>query len=225
MDKYQTVNFLEKVKDGVEQKANNVKTEHFETNYIILLDKSASMKYGSKKGMSRWDQSSSVVSNLAQACCASSPSGISLYFFGNPGKLDMFTGIKSHSQVVDLFTKTKPSGSTCLEGALAAAFKSHFTRDAQTRTKCPTSILVITDGEPNSKSAVVDEIALASKRCTTKTELSVSFMQVGDDSQCMVFFGKLNKPKNRSKFNNCPVDCLTYSQISNIDDFVSQSLK
>jgi hypothetical protein len=39
------------------------------------------------------------------------------------GKLDYHQGIKSQQQVVDMFTKTKPFGTTCLEGALAAGFK------------------------------------------------------------------------------------------------------
>jgi uncharacterized protein with von Willebrand factor type A (vWA) domain len=65
--------------------------------------------------------------------------------------LKIFNGIKSANQVTELFSKTRPEGTTCLHGAMAHALNTHFTRS--NRLKVPTSILVITDGEPNSKSA------------------------------------------------------------------------
>jgi len=184
---YATVTFLEKV-----QETN-------QTNYIVMIDKSGSMgldkngKETKKLDLTRWTQSSKVVSVLAQACCATSPDGISIYFFGSPGKLQTFTGIKSQTQVIELFSKNKPGGTTCLEGSLAKSFEYHFAR--KDRLSVATSILVITDGWPDSKSAVIQEIISASKKCQTATEISVSFMQVGADSKCGEFFKKIRKIK------------------------------
>jgi hypothetical protein len=209
--KYQTVAFLEKVND------------QNENNYIVMIDKSSSMKAPTKTNKNRWGQSAVVLQSLAQACCDTSPEGISVYFFGSKGKLDVHNGIKSQQQVVDLYAKTVPYGTTCLDGALATAFKSHFARDPAVRAKVPTSILVITDGEPDSKTAVVDEIIAASKKCKAK-EISISLLQVGNDTQCGEFFKKLNKPKNKAKFANCPVDCLSYGQVGDVDGFVSAGL-
>jgi len=236
-DNFQTVAFLEKVHDGLasatmtvytdekgNQKEEIVQPAKNKTNYIVLIDKSQSMSTKNKKGVSRWTQSANVVSVLATSCIASSPEGIAVYLFGSPGRLDIHTGVKSPAQVTELFSRTKPAGTTCLEGALQAAFNSHIKRGIPLRTEVPTSILVITDGQPNSKSAVIDTLSNFSKQMVSADELSVSFLQVGDDSLCGAFFGKLNKPKNKSKFASCPVDCLTSSQINNIDEFVNTAL-
>jgi len=152
-----------------------------------MIDRSGSMQG------KRWTQSSKVVSCIAQACCNHSPEGIAVYFFGSPGRLEVFPGIKSQQQVLDIFAKVKPAGTTCLEESLQKGFKSHFTRSD--RLAVPTSILVITDGEPNSKTAVENVIVAASKECKTAKEVSVSFMQVGEDSLCGKFFKKIRKRK------------------------------
>jgi len=209
---YQTVAFLEKVND----KNQN--------NFIVMIDKSASMKAPTKTNKNRWGQSSVVTASLALACLTASPEGINVYFFGSKGKLDSFQGIKDQKQVLDLYAKIVPNGTTCLEGALSAAFKSHFARDVTVRAKVPTSILIITDGEPDSKSAVIDELIAGSKKCTNNKEISVSFLQVGNDAQCEIFFKKLKKPKNVAKFSNIPVDCLCYSEIGDVDSFVGAGL-
>jgi len=184
-------------------------------NYIIMIDKSGSMTGR------RWVQSSQATATLARACCRSSPEGITVYFFGSPGQLKIFTGIKSSQQVTDLFNKNVPQGTTCLEGALAHAFNSHFQRP--NRLKIPTSILVITDGEPNSKRAVVNEIVSATFKCQSPTELTVSFMQVGDDAKCGHFFRKLDKSRLKSKY--AIVDTMSYHQVRNLEDYISSVLK
>jgi len=204
--------------------------EQNETNFIIMIDKSGSMRAGSKKGderkggTTRWEMCSNVVKVLTQACIVSSPEGISLYFFGSPGTLGVHNKVKSQDQVNHLFDSIAPKGTTCLDEALSEAFCTHLKRKPEERIKIPTSILVITDGEPNSKTAVLDLIISLSKKAEKPGGISVSFMQIGDEEMCAKFFGKLNKPKNKNKYPNVAVDCLTYDLIKNIEEFVAQSL-
>jgi len=103
---------------------------------------------------------------------------------------------------------------------LQRAFQDHFTK----KLSIPTSILIITDGFPDSKSAAIKEIMLASKKLQKKDEISVSLMQIGNDDKCKEFFHKLEKCQTKLQFPNIFVDCLPYTKVENIDQFVNDSL-
>jgi len=175
-----------------------------------MIDKSGSM---SNRG--RWQEAQRAVSLVTTACCKASPEGITVYFFGSPGSLQKFTNIKSGDQVITLFQKCRPAGTTCLDGALANAFESHF----QKPKKLPTNILVITDGEPNSKQAVVKEILNAANRCLNADELAVSFLQVGNDAACARFLRKIDKCRMKARYPI--VDTLSHEQVANFETYVA----
>jgi len=188
-------------------------------NYMIMIDKSGSMALGKP---TRWAQSARVSLTVTSSCLQHSPEGIDVYFFGSPDQLETYPGLKSKDDVQQIFQSKKHlGGTTALEGALAKGFATHFARPLSV----PTSILVITDGWPNSKSSVIHEITNASKKCQTTSEISISLMQVGNDDKCKEFFKKLEKAQSKGKFPNIMVDCLNYTQVQNLGDFVSNSLK
>jgi hypothetical protein len=62
--------------------------------------------------------------------------------------------------------------------------------------------------------AVVNEIVIATQKMQSPNELSISFMQVGDDSKCGAFFRKLEKSRLKSKY--AIVDTMSYS-MSHLD--------
>jgi len=221
MKKYATIAFLDKVQEKNEE-TQTMKFKPATTNtvnYIIMIDKSGSMAQGKP---TRWAKSAKVVASVTKSCVQHSPEGVAVYFFGTPGLLEVHEGIKEQQNVIDLFTaKKKLAGTTCLEGALQKGFQVHFSKPFSV----PTSILVITDGFPNSKSAAINEIIGASKKCQKKQEISISFLQVGNDSKCGEFFKKLEKAQSKGQFPNVAVDCLSYAQVQNIEQLVSDRLK
>jgi len=189
----------------------NVSTKN-SCDFVVMIDKSGSM---STRG--RWQEAQRAVALVTTACCRASPEGITVFFFGSPGSLQKFTNVKSGEQVISLFQKCRPAGTTCLDGALANAFESHF----QKPKKLPTSILVITDGEPNSKQAVVKEIMNAANRCQTPHELAVSFLQVGNDAACTRFLRKIDKCRMKARYPI--VDTLSHDQVANFEAFVKSA--
>ena len=61
-------------------------------------------------------------------------------------------------------------------------------RDIQDRSKSkPMTLLVITDGEPNNKSSVSTNIINETKKISDEHALSISFIQVGNDSGAKAF--------------------------------------
>jgi len=57
--------------------------------------------------------------------------------------------------VINAFRSQRPEGSTCLDGVLRIAFDEHF------RKGCQTTILVITDGEPDDRKAGTFSIVIS----------------------------------------------------------------
>jgi hypothetical protein len=85
-------------------------------------------------------------------------------------------------KVKELFRKMSPGGSTDLAGVLRLALKQHWERGGT-----PETILVITDGEPNEQEPVKRVITQAANRLERDEDLSISFIQIGNDKQAHRF--------------------------------------
>jgi len=155
--------------------------QNLQRDYILIVDKSGSM------AGSRWKEARAAVSMIAPSACQADPDGITLYFFSGPGHMKKYTNIKTSQQVTDCFEKERTGGTTDLAGVLSAAFTEHFSRPGT-----QTTILVITDGEPNSKDHVVKEIVNAANRIQRDEDLSVSFIQIGNDKEATKFLKSLD---------------------------------
>jgi len=199
------IRFIEK--DLVEEELAFVKTKFFkslkkgidnltERDYIIILDKSGSMD-GEK-----WEEAQRALSKLAPFVCKADPDGITLYVFSS--SFQKFSNIQNEKDVTKIFKKTKPGGSTALHTVLEAAFEEHFQGGKQT------TILVITDGSPDSQSNVITVIEGASNRIDKDEDLSVTFIQIGNDSGARNFLKQLDDDLN-GKFDI--VDTVTMEEM------------
>jgi hypothetical protein len=92
------------------------------------------------------------------------------------------------SKVSQVFQENEPSGRTDLAGVLQDAIQNYFQRKATGQTK-PNgeTILIVTDGEPDERKAVMKVIIEASRRMDRDEELAMSFIQVGNDAQATKF--------------------------------------
>jgi len=154
---------------------------NLQRDYILIVDKSGSM------AGARWKEARTAVQMIAPSACRADPNGITIYFFSGPGSLKKYSNIKTPQDVSICFEKERPGGTTDLAGVLSAAFQEHFSQPG-----VQTTILVITDGEPNHKGAVVKEIVNASNRLTRDEDLSVSFIQIGNDRAATTFLKALD---------------------------------
>jgi uncharacterized protein with von Willebrand factor type A (vWA) domain len=100
------------------------------------------------------------------------PDGISLVFFSN-GPIAAERNVRTSADVERYFTQHKPGGTTDLAGVLDFTLKEHFSGGST-----PTTILVVTDGEPNDSKAVKKVIIDAANRINADVDLSISFIQV-----------------------------------------------
>lgn len=155
-------------------------------DYTLIIDKSGSMSIKDQVGgKSRWQVMQESTLALASKCEELDPDGITIYLFsGRFKRYDQVTATK----VGQIFQENEPSGRTDLAGVLQDATNSYFQRKAASQTKeNGETILVVTDGEPDDRKAVMKVIIEASRRIERDEELAISFIQIGTDAQATKF--------------------------------------
>jgi hypothetical protein len=182
-------------------------------DYILLVDRSGSMNTGT-----RWRDAESAVRVLAPHICRFDPDGITLIFFDHVVK--RFDNVVNAATVTSLFKEHKPRGSTALHTALDVAFRAHFDS-----TRGATTILVVTDGAPDSQDKVKQVIVKAANAIEADAELSISFVQIGADKGATAFLRHLDDELvGTAKFDI--VDAVTSEDVENMtfNELIARSL-
>jgi hypothetical protein len=127
---------------------------------------------------------------IASKCEEFDPDGITVYLFS--GRFKRYDNVTA-SKVGQIFQENEPSGRTDLASVLQDATNNYFQRKTARQTKQNgETILVVTDGEPDDRKAVMKVIIEASRRMDRDEELAISFVQVGTDSQATKFLKVLD---------------------------------
>lgn len=181
-------------------------------DYTLIIDKSGSMATPDQKGgRTRWFAAQESTFALASKCEQFDPDGITVYVFS--GKFRRYENVTS-SKVNQVFQENDPSGTTDLAAVLKHATDNYFERKVAGETK-PNGeiILVITDGEPDDRKAVMKVIIEASRRMERDEELGISFVQVGKDPHANRFLKVLDDELEGAgaKFDIC--DTITMDEM------------
>ncbi len=146
-------------------------------DYTLILDKSGSMSTPDQPGgRTRWDAAQESTLALARKCEQFDPDGITVYLFS--GRFKRYDNVTTN-KVAQIFQENDPMGSTNLASVLQDATHQYFQRKLAGQTK-PNgeTILVITDGEPDDRKAVMKVIIDASRQMDRDEEFAISFIQV-----------------------------------------------
>lgn len=187
-------------------------------DYTLIIDKSGSMSTPDQPGgRSRWTAAQESTLALARKCEQFDPDGITLYLFS--GRFKRFDNVTS-SKVAQIFQENDPSGTTDLASVLKDACDRYFKNKADGTTK-PNgeTILVVTDGEPDDRKAVMRNIIEASHRMDRDEELAISFIQVGSDQTATRFLKALDDEMQAAGAKFDIVDTVT------LDDMEGMTLK
>jgi uncharacterized protein with von Willebrand factor type A (vWA) domain len=184
-------------------------------DYTLIIDKSGSMATPDQKGSkTRWATAQESTFALASKCEQFDPDGITLYVFS--GRFKRYENVTA-SKVTQIFQENDPSGTTDLAGVLKHALDSYFQRKSSGQTKLNgETILVITDGEPDDRKAVMKVIIEASRQMDRDEELAISFIQVGKDAQATRFLKVLDDELQSAgaKFDIC--DTITMEDMEDL---------
>src|SRR4028118_1057598 len=183
-------------------------------DYTIIIDKSGSMYTKDQMGgKSRWALMQESTIALANKCEELDPDGITVYLFS--GRFKRYDNVTS-SKVGQIFVENDPMGTTDLASVLKDATDQYFRRKAAGQTK-PNgeTILVVTDGEPDDRKAVMRVIIEASRQMERDEELAISLIQVGSDATATRFLKALDDELQGAGAKFDIVDTVTLDDMEN----------
>jgi hypothetical protein len=160
-------------------------------DYTLIIDKSGSMSTSDRPGgKTRWEDAQESTLALARKCEQVDPDGITVYLFS--GRFRRYDNVTS-DKVTQIYQENEPMGRTDLASVLHDALNNYLTRKATGRAKTNgETILVITDGEPDDRKAVMRQIIEASRQIDRDEELAISLIQVGSDKKATEFLKALD---------------------------------
>jgi vWA found in TerF C terminus len=184
-------------------------------DYTLIIDKSGSMSTKDKPGgSSRWQIMQESALALAHKCEELDPDGITVYLFS--GKFKRYDNVTA-AKVATIFQENDPSGRTDLAGVLGDATTNFFQRKAQGQVPANGEIiLVVTDGEPDDRKAVMDVILNATQKLDRDEELAISFIQVGTDEAATRFLKILDDDLGRAGAKFDIVDTITMNDMEDL---------
>jgi hypothetical protein len=143
--------------------------------YTLVLDRSTSMNSHDNEGKSRWRIAKDAIEHMAEQIeklTSGTVHGMTLWMFSDPPH-NKYPGLRTCDHVEAAFIREKVSGSTDLAGVLNNVFEDHFSHNE------PEHVLVVTDGEPNSKEEVHRVLVKNINSLTDPDNFGITFMQVG----------------------------------------------
>ena len=161
----------------------------------VLIDRSASMATQDCPGdiapgrfISRWQWCKEQSAMLSHETAGAMPAGITIIPFAD--NWQRFAGV-SPAGINGIFAAETPAGSTNLAGALQAELDRYFVERDRGYRQRPFMIAVITDGVPDSKTAVRRVIREAVRQMSRPDEIKIVFFLIGQDENGADFVDEL----------------------------------
>jgi hypothetical protein len=184
-------------------------------DYTLIIEKSSSMSIKDRiDGKSRWSIVQESTFALAKKCEELDPDGITVYTFS--GQFKRYENVTA-KQVQQIFQENQPSGLTDLASVLEDALNDYFKRKSIGQSK-PNgeTIIVVTDGEPDDRKAVIRVILEASRRMDKDEEVAISFIQVGNDVEAKRYLRAIDNDLQSAGAKFDIVDTLTVDDMENL---------
>lgn len=180
-------------------------------DYTLMIDKSGSMGGACPPHATRWKAAAEATIAVARKVSEFDPDGITLYTFSSqPKRYNNVTPDK----VEEVFKNEDPNGSTNLAGVLKHGLDDYFGRKKAGKAQ-PNgeSFFIVTDGQPDDEGAAMDAIISATKKIDNAKELSITFIQIGDDPAAKRFLAKLDDELEGKGAKFDIVDAITVDQM------------
>jgi uncharacterized protein YegL len=187
------INWTERTIQILTQKLEENMPEKIERDYVLIIDRSPSMNELEPDGRSRWETIQEFVcDSLTKKMSEIDMDGMVVYFFS--GKSHRFDENITPSFVKSLFRDLGTGGTgTNLASVLKEALDDYFQRqDAGLIKKDGEWILIVTDGQPNQKKPVFDEIVKATQKIKSRSELAITFLRIGQDVDAINFLKEID---------------------------------
>jgi len=158
----------------------------------------------SNEPSTRWEKAIFGLNGIVNQVAKIDPNGIDVVCFpGSSGSVDVYRNLKDTSNLEDLVNTKEPSGSCNMGEALSLVLGEALQRGFEQQ---PTSILVFTAGRPEDYSEVKEVIQNTASRLEKAEDLTVTFVQIGDDYYATRFLTDLATDLNCTSASGEPID-------------------
>jgi hypothetical protein len=168
-------------------------------DYYPYYDEEAQKKQRKKnrgKRLSRWEWCRNQTLSFARDTAPISQDGLTLVTFSDYVNVYHNVGV---GKIASAFAYEQPSGNTDTATALSEQLEDYFVRRHESGGKVrPLAVAIITDGAPNNPKRLRHVIADATQRMNRPDELSITFLQVGNDWRGYELFHDLQKQLRRN---------------------------
>ncbi len=184
-------------------------------DYTLIIDKSGSMSVGDQPGgKTRWEAAQESTLALARKCEQFDPDGITVYLFS--GRFRRYDNVTS-DKVNQIYQENEPMGRTDLASVLLDAVNDYLKRKSAGEAKTNgETIIVITDGEPDDRKAVMRDIIETSRQLDRDEELAISLIQVGQDRQATQYLKALDDQLESAGAKFDIVDTITMDEMEDL---------
>lgn len=206
-------------------------------DYTVILAKTSRNFAGSAPPNfeQRWSEAAAAIVTLATLCSEFDPDGITLYVSSQVADGEVSGTFRSYQhvtpeQVDPLITRhTPPSDCLDLLEALNPVLDDYFNRKATQRTKPNGAIIIVLlDGEPKNRMALIKAIVNASQKMDQDRELGIGFVQVGDDLIARGFLNSLDhdlRSQAGAKFDIVHTRVLETIELNCLTDFLTDIIQ
>lgn len=166
-------------------------------DYTVIAAKTAASVLPTSPGfVNSWIGAHDAVMALIKKCEALDPDGITLYLSSRQDSSGSFKQYKkvTPDKLEQLFEANYPPEQLNLLDGLQAALDDYFARKTAGQTK-PNGeiIIVLIDGEPSDRMAIVRAIVHATQKMERDEELGIGIAQIGDDLIARGFLASLDE--------------------------------
>ena len=165
-----------------------------EYDLVLVGDASGSMSSPMPNGKTRWVHMQESMKSMARDMASLDDDGIGMVIFSGSAVTSK-DGVKVE-EIDQIFNDRSPRGSTPLHTALEEALKL-----AGKSTDKKDLIVIYTDGEPDDPKAVESVIRNAANKLNQDDELTLLFVQVGDDPAAAKYLAGLDDSLKGAKFD------------------------
>lgn len=188
-----------------------------EYDFYLVVDCSSSMgepnKASEPTGPTRWQAQQEMGMGLARDISKLDSDGITVAELG--GQNRVYHGVNENN-VREMFATMQPRGSTPLHIALTNIFNA-------AKGSKKDFVVVLTDGVPDDKDAAAKVIVKATQEMQQDDELTVLFIQVGDDKAATAWLRELDDSLKGAKFDI--VDAMTVEEANKFGSTVEMVMK
>jgi hypothetical protein len=147
---------------------------------VLVLDQSGSMdERDCPGGMSRWDWCRDQMMSLTAQVASVFKNGITVALYSSD--YEIFRNVDLN-YVTRIFAEHGPTGATFTGKTVQAVLDDYFARRASSGATRKLLVQVVTDGDPSDKGNLIAAIARATQQMRSPQEITINFIQIGNES-------------------------------------------